>query len=54
MNINTLSQLIENLESNNKLDIELHDSERMVGFKLGQKNILIQIQNIIKQIEEGD
>ncbi|HGV9306051.1 TPA: hypothetical protein ACNOH7_001956 [Vibrio fluvialis] len=54
MNINTLSQLLENLETNNKLDIELNDSDRVVGFKLGQKCILNQIKNIMNHIEEGD
>ena len=33
--------------------IKLEDSDRVIGFKLGQLDMLRQIENIIIEIEEG-
>ncbi len=51
INSQTLRQLSAKLQAGVK-PINLEDSDRVIGFKLGQVNMLEQIDNIIKEIEE--
>ncbi|WCE28424.1 hypothetical protein [Vibrio sp. SCSIO 43137] len=54
MELKALQDLKRRLEEGNDLEVSLHDSDRTVGYKLGKKSLLNQIDNIITEITEGD
>lgn len=51
---NPLRKLLQELQELADTRIEMKDTERDVGRKIGRRELLEQLEEIIKELEDGD